>query len=63
MLRDSATLSRDAYLAEMNTRYFERYLAHRPGNVWHHLFDYASQLGVSPEALDGFSDYTQFGAL
>jgi hypothetical protein len=57
MLRESATLSGDAYLGGLYVRYYGRYLAQNPNNVWHHLFDHESPLRISVDDLDGFPDY------
>lgn len=57
MIRESATLSGDAYLADLYRRYHQRYLANRPHNPWHHLFDADAGLRIPIEALDGWPDY------
>jgi len=57
MLRDSATLTGNSYLASLNERYYERYLGHEPQNVWHHLFDHGSNVWIPVYRLEDFPDY------
>ncbi len=57
MLRESAASSGDAYLGGLYARYYQRYLAPNPHNVWHHLFDNESPLRISVDDLGGFPDY------
>lgn len=57
MLRDSAALSGNAYLASLYAKYYERYLAHNPTNAWHHLFDQESDVWIRMYAIDQLPDY------
>jgi hypothetical protein len=57
MIKESATLSKDAYLASLFDRYYQRYLAHNPGNVWHHLFDDDSNRPIPIADIEGWPDY------
>lgn len=59
MLRDSAALSGNTYLASLYAKYYERYLARNPKNVWHHLFDGDSQVWLSVFELDQLPGYNQ----
>jgi hypothetical protein len=58
MIKESAAVSKDPYLAALYGRYYDRYLAHRPGNVWHHLFDSDSRVMIDVSTLDGWPDYS-----
>ena len=57
MLRDSAVLSGNTYLASLYTKYYERYLAPNPTNAWHHLFDQESNVWIPMFKLDQLPDY------
>lgn len=57
MVKESAARSGDAYLADLYGRYYDRYLAHNRGNVWHHLFDADAQVQIHLEALAAWPDY------
>jgi hypothetical protein len=57
MVKESAAVSGDAYLGDLYARYYQRYLATRPGNVWHHLFDDDAQLRIQLAGLEDWSDY------
>lgn len=57
MVRESAALTGDAYLADLYGRYYQRYLAGNPNSVWHHMFDADAGLRIRVEALDGWPDY------
>jgi hypothetical protein len=57
MLRESAALSHDTYLTGLYSRYYDRYLAYNPGNVWHHLFDDDSRLPISVADVEDWPDY------
>jgi hypothetical protein len=57
MLRDSAALSGNTYLASLYVKYYERYLAHNPTNEWHHLFDQESDVWIRMYSLDQLPDY------
>lgn len=59
MLRDSAALSGNTYLASLYAKYYERYLAHNPTNAWHHLFDQESDVWIPTYALDQVPSYNQ----
>jgi hypothetical protein len=58
MIKESATVSKDPYLTSLYGRYYDRYLANRPGNVWHHLCDPDSRVMIDTSALDGWPDYS-----
>lgn len=57
MVKESAVVSGDAYLADLYLRYYGRYLATRPDNVWHHLFDVDARLRIRLADLDDWPDY------
>ena len=59
MLHDSATLSKNAYLTDLYTKYYERYLANEPSNPWHHLFDHNSQVWLQTYQYEQLPDYNQ----
>lgn len=62
MVRDSARLSNNAYLKGLYSKYYERYLASRPSNVWHHMFDQKSKVWIPIDALrfQNLPDYNIF---
>jgi hypothetical protein len=57
MVRESAALTGDAYLADLHGRYYQRYLAGNPASVWHHLFDADATLRIPVKALADWPDY------
>lgn len=57
MVRESAKLSGNDYLADLYRRFHERYLAGHPNNPWHHMFDADASQRISVEALDAWLDY------
>lgn len=59
MLRDSAALSGNAYLAGLYARYYERYIANNSSNPWHHLFDRESEVWIPAYVFDQLPDYNQ----
>lgn len=60
MLRDSAALSGNTYLANLYAKYYERYLAPNPTNPWHHLFDQESDVWIPIFKLEHLPDYNLF---
>lgn len=57
MVRESAALSGNEYLAKLYLRFHDRYLAGKPNNPWQHMFDAGSTQRIPVEALDAWPDY------
>ncbi|HTY03051.1 MAG TPA: hypothetical protein VMC81_04900 [Rhodocyclaceae bacterium] len=57
MLREAASLSNDPYLLNLYAKYYDRYLARNPGNVWHHLFDTNARFKIAVAGIDSWPDY------